>query len=432
MRNENRFFTVFPSVVKAGETTEITISSVHEKVQLKDGEYRLKVVPKEKRDLPRNAALKILDNTFHMLSVTAKDNTITFSYPFMDEQEYRLILMTEDGARLYDFSVYALKEDLYGTMPYRGDLHMHTVCSDGKGTIAQLMTAYREMGLDFVCLTDHHKYAPSLEAIKMFQDVDSGLTIFPGEEVHNEHMGYVHIVNFGGSYSVNEKLEADYEGLCKKLKKEAEELKLPEGINAFDYALRKWICEEIRKSGGKAIYPHPYWTVCDEYHVETDFSMYTLKQGMYDIFELFGGCSVNENQLQEAMWQELRLQGVDMPIVGSTDTHDYLPGTSLFGLYGTLVFARDNEMIPDAILDRRSVAIETIAGETPRVAGSFRLLKYAIYLMEHFYPVYETYTRDIGALMRAYAENGGCKEAIALQNQKAQMYKKQFFGMIQK
>ena len=427
MRKESRFFTVFPSVVKAGEITEITISSVHEKVPLKDGAYSLTVVPKEKRDLPRNAALNIQKNVFHTLSVSAKENSITFSYAFRDEQEYRLILM-QDGVNLYHFSVYALKADLYETMPYRGDLHMHTTCSDGMGSILQLMSAYREMGLDFVCITDHHKYTPSLQAIEMFRDVDTGLTIFPSEEVHNGDMGYVHIVNFGGGYSVNEKLESDYENLCVKLRKEAEGLKLPEGIDAYDYAWRKWICDEIRKSGGKAIYPHPYWTIYEEYHVETAFSLYTLKQGMYDIFEVFGGCTVHENQMQAALWQELRLQGVDMPIAGSTDTHDFLPGTSLFGMYGTLVFARENENIADAIMNKRSVAIQTVDGETSRVMGDFRLLKYGIFLMEHFYPVYQTYTRDLGALMRSYAENGDCKASISKVNQTAQAYKKRFFG----
>ncbi|MBQ7985696.1 MAG: hypothetical protein IJ304_00315, partial [Clostridia bacterium] len=93
MRNESRFFTVFPSIVKAGEITEITISSIHEKVRIKDGEYRLKVVPKEKRDVERNTELKILGNKFNELTVTAKDSKITFSYHFKSEQEYRLIIL---------------------------------------------------------------------------------------------------------------------------------------------------------------------------------------------------------------------------------------------------------------------------------------------------------------------------------------------------
>ena len=428
MRNESRFFTVFPSVVKAGTETKITITSIHDKITLNDGRYIIKIVPKEKRDLPRAASLRILENDYNTIPVVAVDNKINFSYFFRYEQEYRLILMNGCSV-MYDFAVYALNDDLFGTMPFRGDLHMHTTHSDGMGNIAQLVSAYRESGMDFICVTDHHKHFPSTDAIKMFEDVETGLTVFPGEEVHNCPMGYIHIVNFGGKYSVNEILEADYDNLFDRIREEAKKTDVPAGIDAVDFVLRKWICDEIRKSGGKAVFPHPYWTINDEYHVETEFSLYTLKQGLYDIYEVFGGCTVNENQIQEAMWHELRAQGIDLPIVGSTDTHDYLRGTSFFGLYSTLVFAKNSQSITDAIMNRYSVAVETIDGETPRVAGIFRFVKYAIYLMEHFYPVYETYTRDLGALMRRYADAGDCKEAIAAVNTRAQEYKKRFFNV---
>lgn len=429
MKDESRFFTVFPSVVRAGDVTEITITSIQERRRFKKEVCQLRVVPKEKLDVPRKETLGVNDKNWNILPVEVKDNKTTFSYLFRDEQEYLLLLMSEKGECLYRFSVYALKDDLYETMPYRGDLHMHTTCSDGMGTVAQMLSKYREIGLDFLCITDHHKFYPSVEAQKMLEGVDSGLTVFTGEEVHNMDMGHIHIVNFGGKYSVNELLEAGYDGLMAMLKKEAENEKDLSGTDALDFVLRKWICEEIRKSGGKAIFPHPYWSV-PQYHSETDFSFYTLKQGIYDIFEIFGGVSIKENQLQEALWQELRMQGVDMPIVGSTDTHDYLKGTSHFGLYSTLVFAKDENDITDAIMRKNSVAVETIEGEAPHIAGNFRLLKYALFLMEHFYPVYETYTKDLGALMRSYIESGDCKEAIERVNAKAQDYKRRFFDKI--
>ena len=429
MKDENRFFTVFPSVVKAGDTTEITITSLHERKRFNKNVCKLRVVPKEKGDVDRAETLHILDKNCNIFPVEVKEDKITFSYNFKDEQEYLLLLMSEKGEWLHRFSVYALNDDLYETMPYRGDLHLHTTCSDGLGTISQMVSSYREMGMDFMCITDHHKLYPSQEAQKMLEGVDSGLTIFTGEEVHNMSMGHIHIVNFGGKYSVNEILEADYEGLVAKLKKEAEKDTELSGTEALEFALRKWICEEIRKSGGKAIFPHPYWCI-PQYHSETDYSIYTLKQGIYDIYEVFGGTDVKGNQIQEALWQHLRLEGLDMPIVGTTDTHDYLKGTSLFGLYSTLVFAKDENDITDAIMRKNSVAVETIEGEEPHIAGSFRLLKYALFLMEHFYPVYETYTKDLGALMRCYMESGDCKEAIEGVNAKAQDYKRKFFNKI--
>ena len=425
MRNENMFFTVFPSVVKAGEKTEITITAIHEKMPFTEDTYIVRVVPKEKRDVPRNSKLGILSNEFKEFTAKVKDNTITISYLFRTEQEYRLILFTKERKRMYDFAVYALNEDLYGTMAYRGDLHMHTTCSDGMNTIAQVTAESRKKGLDFICITDHHKYYPSKEAIRMYENVDTGLTIYPGEEVHNCDMGYVHIVNFGGDHSVNELLEADYENLLKKFQKEAEKNTKLDYINAVDFAMRKWICEEIRRGGGKAVFPHPYWTICDEYHSETDFAIYTLNSGIYDIYEIMGGCTVNENQVQAALWHELRLMGNDMPIVASTDAHR----NCIIGNYSTIAFVKPNENITDTIMDKRSVAVQAMPGEASRVVGSFRLMKYGVFLMENYFPVYQTYTNSIGELMLIYAKNGSCADALCLANKSAQEYKKSFFGV---
>jgi DNA polymerase (family X) len=37
----------------------------------------------------------------------------------------------------------------------RGDLHMHTVASDGRGTIEDMARAARDRGLEYLCITDH-------------------------------------------------------------------------------------------------------------------------------------------------------------------------------------------------------------------------------------------------------------------------------------
>ena len=53
LKNELRFFNVFPSVVRAGSVSEITIETKHKKFML-EGEYKIRIVPKEKRELSRN------------------------------------------------------------------------------------------------------------------------------------------------------------------------------------------------------------------------------------------------------------------------------------------------------------------------------------------------------------------------------------------
>ncbi|MEO0529131.1 MAG: DNA polymerase/3'-5' exonuclease PolX [Planctomycetota bacterium] len=39
----------------------------------------------------------------------------------------------------------------------RGDLHMHTTATDGRGTLREMVAAARERGLDYIAITDHSK-----------------------------------------------------------------------------------------------------------------------------------------------------------------------------------------------------------------------------------------------------------------------------------
>ncbi|GIV77040.1 MAG: phosphoesterase [Litorilinea sp.] len=62
----------------------------------------------------------------------------------------------------------------------RGDLQSHTVHSDARGTLEQLVARARDLGLDFLAITDHntvshHPFLPTL--------ADERLILIPGQEV---------------------------------------------------------------------------------------------------------------------------------------------------------------------------------------------------------------------------------------------------------
>ena len=63
---------------------------------------------------------------------------------------------------------------------WRGDLHMHTVHSDGDWTIAELISTARKIGLDFICITDHNTASHHREIDT--QD-SSPLLVLRGEEI---------------------------------------------------------------------------------------------------------------------------------------------------------------------------------------------------------------------------------------------------------
>lgn len=61
-----------------------------------------------------------------------------------------------------------------------GNIHLHTVLSDGSGTMADVVEAARQAGLDFVIPTDHNVFAPEGEGWH------GEVLLLIGEEVHQE------------------------------------------------------------------------------------------------------------------------------------------------------------------------------------------------------------------------------------------------------
>ena len=125
---------------------------------------------------------------------------------------------------------------------------------------------------------------------------------------------------------------------------------------------------------------------------------------LYDAFELVGGQSVHENNVQNAFYQEQRAMGRRISIVGSSDSHGTDPA-SYFGIGQTVVFAKDMEQdsICDAIKQGYSVAIEKEYGEQERVYGSYRMVKYARFLLDYYFPAHDELCVEEGILMREYA-----------------------------
>ncbi len=64
-----------------------------------------------------------------------------------------------------------------------GNLHAHTVYSDGAGTHKDIARAALEAGLDFVVVTDHNVYVEGVDGYQ-YQG-DQRVLILAGEEIHD-------------------------------------------------------------------------------------------------------------------------------------------------------------------------------------------------------------------------------------------------------
>ncbi len=60
----------------------------------------------------------------------------------------------------------------------KGNFHTHTTQSDGKWTVEETISAYRDDGYDFLSLTDHYKL------VKAKRKSAGRMLLLPGQECH--------------------------------------------------------------------------------------------------------------------------------------------------------------------------------------------------------------------------------------------------------
>lgn len=422
------YYDVFPKVFVKDKEATINIRQLGARRKFEPGkEYSMLVCPLE-TGKPKDYDTGYYDEKKVLCD---EDGNFCFKYTFKSEQQYFLRFINDEGKKIYQFPVYCVEEDLAGRYPLMGDLHMHTTRSDGNQDPAVVCANYRKNGLDFMVVSDHGRYYPSLEAIDKFKDVKIGLNIVPGEEVHMPHVDGVipdfHTVNFGGEYSINGITESDQVKDVGKDKKyrslygecpdymELEEwremirglsknMSVPEGINPIQAAICKWIYDEIRKANGLGIFPHPTW-ISDVFHVPEIFNTYITENRFFDAFEVLGGENYYEqNGYQTVKYYEDRAKGINYPIVGSTDSHSSIPLNRNAYICSTIVFSPKNERkeIIKSIKNYYSVAVDTISTEF-RLVGENRFVRYGCFLLNNYFPVHDEMCFEEGRLMKQYA-----------------------------
>lgn len=352
------------------------------------------------------------------------------------EGEYLILVYAneDDKKEIASFNIFAVDEDMKGRIPLRGDLHIHTCRSDGRESPNIVSANYRGSGYDFFTISDHGRYYPSLEAMRFYDGI-TDFCIVPGEEVHLPYCN-PHYVNFGGSFSINalltpnknqEHSEDDpswrsLDGACPEtmsveefkemIEIEAQNIPLKHETERRSFAVLKWIYKKIQKGDGLGIFPHPYWRHPLD-HIPDEYLEYIYREMPFDAFEVLGGESFySHNGFQTAFYYDMKCRGIDPPIVGSTDSHSSISEHNPNALIcSTIVFAHENtrEELISSIKDKYSVAVDTISREY-RLVGELRLIKYASFLLEEYYPIHDLACRSEGYYMLKYAQ--GDKDAL--------------------
>ena len=436
-------FDISPLVFPVNAPTTFTVQSLGTRALLQ-GEYTV-TIHRANAGSPREefSAWNTESRTCQ-----AESGKLQFSFTAGRESEY-FIRLHQNGTRIAQLHIYALQEDLACRYPLRGDFHVHTSGSDGQEPPEIVCANYRRKGYDFIVITDHARYYPSLDAIRAYQGVDLPLTILPGEEVHLPGTT-VHLVNAGGLFSVNGLLPVkenytetngalsqrrlndgvqppevyempNYWEEIQAIEKELEQRAIPETLDRRSYAACLWGFEKIRQADGLGIFCHPYW-VEDLYQLPEDFTLYMLQEHPFDAFEVLGGENYYaQNGLQTALYYDEYRHGRVHPIVGSTDSHGSTASNRNWDICSTIVFAKDNTRkgILDAVKEKYSVAVDTISKEY-RLVGEYRLQKYAAFLMERYFPIHDQQTLVDGELMYQYVVGNATKEEVETVGKRAE------------
>lgn len=440
-------YDVYPKVFVAGKESEIHIRPLGGREKFRPNtEYKLVICALDggkPKDFPATGDYR------ERMITTDENGCFRFTHTFDSEQAYYLRFFDErEKKRIEQFPVYCVAEDLAGRYPFLGDLHMHTFCSDGQQSPEVVAANYRKYGYDFTVISDHERYYPSLRAIDKYKEAPIEMEIVPGEEVHLPEVygayNDVHIVNFGGEFSINALVEGTqtsevgkdlstrairtenvpdvmtYDEYQEKIQKIVDNTVTPEGVDAMPFALCCWIFDRIRDANGLGIFAHPNW-ISNVFQIPEKFTDYMMEQQPFDAFEVLGGENYYEqNGFQTARYYEERAKGRRFPIVGSTDSHSSYESNAGAFICATIVFSPENERraLISSIKDYYSVAVDTISKEF-RLVGEARFIRYGDYLLKNYFPLHDELCYEEGRLMKQYVTGTEDERAEALAGIKA-------------
>ena len=428
VKNVYRFFDIAPRVVLADAETTIEITPLQEACTR--NEYQIAYWPLDGYGSAATWQTPVAE------PVQVVDGTIRYTRTFEAEQEHVLQLKwTNAGGteRTAEFRIYSVAEDLLARRPYKGDIHLHSCRSDGSGDPPFVAGACRRIGLDFMALTDHGMYGPSLEVIDAYKDVAVDLRMYPGEEVHLPDTP-PHIIHFGGSRTVNMTSQEDHDAFGKDVAKLAEQIgPVPDGVNPLAYAGCVWAFTKIREAGGLGVFCHPYWVAGGRYHPGMPLTDHIFETQPFDAYEVIGGYNAecHSNTLQTAHYHHQVAKGRKMPVVGVTDAHS-TEKHRYFDTYYTIVFAATSDLadLISSIKDLYSVAMESLPNDRPRPVGPLRLVKYSLFLEREIFPQHDELCVEEGRLMLAHiAGDPGAADALAaLSGRTAALYERYWGG----
>jgi hypothetical protein len=187
---------------------------------------------------------------------------------------------------------------------YRGELHAHSWESDGKTSVADVFTAAKRLGLDYLALTDHFTtsgyrhlamlHSPELALIRSLE-----LTGHAGHaNLHGLHHWHDVYVDGRDDWDINH------------------------------------LAQQVREEGGLFCINHSF-------AADLGWRYHAFNWQLADLLEVYHAHEGPGNLLQIGLWDELLRGGQRIVGVAATDSHDPYAGRHCLGQVVTAIYAQE-------------------------------------------------------------------------------------------
>ena len=225
-----------------------------------------------------------------------------------------------------------------GLPHFKGNLHSHTVNSDGRWTPEQAVAAYRAHGYQFLCLSEHDLFTDLSSAF----DADDFI-ILPGIEASavlvsdDEHEARLATHHIHGILGTDEMVAAAPRHFT-----HGERLEPPVYRGSWDgRAVAQQVIDELAARGCAVMYNHPIWSHVDPADVVGLTGCFAIEVHNFGTVE---ECALGHDTL---FWDLMLRRGQRLGGVASDDNHN---GPGLPDSFGGWVVVCASELTRDAVV----------------------------------------------------------------------------------
>lgn len=373
------------------------------------------------------------------LNYTIHNSTISFTYQMPHLGEFVVkVNFTYKESKLV--SLYCLDKTMIKLRPLKGDLHMHSVYSDGRATPFAMVMASLDAGMDFLSVTDHDSYEGSLNAIAKVKENNIDILVLAGEEVSvggkkdmSVSQGNGHILSIHANTSIEDqrkdtqKYEKELQVIVKNLKKE----NIDKNIDPNHYAKNIWVINKIKEAKGISILAHPNWIYRDgKYHLHQAFYKEMLKSSHLDGVEAFGEEKVKEhNNMTHLTALQTKNKHKYIAPFANSDAHD---SDHEIGDRFTIVFVKEksDSGVIKAMQNGLCCAVCKRENYEHQFIGKDELAQYVYFLIKEYYPKHTALRSRLAKLYIDQLINGeSFEKKINRIRQRLEEYTNSFYGI---